>query len=279
MPGFAPSLSTIASHPEVAAVIALAVIAALYGIWWSWWQLPKRQVNHLALKIRDPKARADVEDSIRKTVGQALGGLAVLLGAMFALFQFLEQQKAAHDLLISNQVSKGFEQLASKELFMQLGGIYALEGVMNTSDQYRVSVLEALCAFVREKTKGVPEIDQPPTTQVQAALTVIGRRTKGRGQVDLLEVRIPNADLGGANLIDAELGGSILIQANLTGADLTNANLKNAKLYGADLSKADLTRAVVEQFQLDEACGADVKLTPTLTVKACSELSSFNRRQ
>jgi hypothetical protein len=129
-------------------VVAGAALALLYGIWWLWWRLPKRQTDRLALKIRDPKARADVEDNLRKTVGQALGGAAVLIGAASALFQFLQQQKAAHDLLISNQVSKGFEQLASKEPVMRLGGIYALEGVMNTSDQYRVPVLEALCAFV-----------------------------------------------------------------------------------------------------------------------------------
>jgi len=30
----------------------------------------------------DPKARADIEDNFRKTIGQALGGLAVLLGAV-----------------------------------------------------------------------------------------------------------------------------------------------------------------------------------------------------
>jgi hypothetical protein len=44
-----------------------------------WWQLPQRQVAKLALKIRAPKARADTEDNFRKTVGQALGGAAVLI--------------------------------------------------------------------------------------------------------------------------------------------------------------------------------------------------------
>ena len=31
----------------------------------------------------------------------------------------------------------------------RLGGLYALEGVMNTSSDYHQPVLEALCAFVR----------------------------------------------------------------------------------------------------------------------------------
>ena len=101
-------------------VIAVAIDAALLllaAIWWLWWRLPERQVARLTLW--ETKARADVEDNFRKTVGQALGGAAVLIGAVAAYLQFTQQQQAirgqlqsAHDLLISNQVAKGFEQLS-----------------------------------------------------------------------------------------------------------------------------------------------------------------------
>jgi Pentapeptide repeats (8 copies) len=258
-------------------VIALAALALLFGIWWLWWRLPKCQVDRLALKIRDPKARADIEDNFRKTVGQALGGAAVLIGAGFALFQFIQQQKAAHDLLISNQVSKGFEQLASDKIVMRLGGIYALEGVMNTSEQYHGSVLEGLCAFVRETSGGntkKPTTDgqaesnggkpekvgrEEPTTDVQAALTVIGRRAAGPGQVDLGQVSIPramlnNANLSGADLSDANQSGAILILANLSGAILSDADLSGATtLIDADLTDANLSRAFLIRANLTDA--------------------------
>ena len=146
------------------AVIAVAALALLYGIWWLWWRLPKRQTDRLALAIRDPKARADVEDNFRKTVGQLLGGAAVLIGAAFAYLQFTQQQRESHqqftqqqqasrDLLISNQVAKGFELLGNKDkdIMQRLGGIYALEGVMNNSEDYHQPVLDALSAFVRLK--------------------------------------------------------------------------------------------------------------------------------
>src|SRR5215469_16520114 len=94
----------------ITAAIGLAA-AALFGVWWLWWRLPKRQADRLRLTIRDPKARADVEDNFRKTIGQLLGGAAVLIGAGFAYLQFTQQQRSAHDLLISNQVAKGFELL------------------------------------------------------------------------------------------------------------------------------------------------------------------------
>src|SRR4051812_17278360 len=161
----------------VVTAIEVALVL-LVTIWWLWWRLPQRQVARLALKIRDPKARADVEDNFRKTIGQVLGGIAVLFGAVTAYFQFTQQQNAAHDLLISNQVAKGFEQLGSSQIVVRLGGIYALEGVLNGSVQYHKPVLEALCAFVRDGTIGMI-VGEQPATDIQAALTVIGRRVNG----------------------------------------------------------------------------------------------------
>ena len=252
------------------AIVVIAVAAAsalLFGIWWLWWRLPKWQVNRLALTIRDPKARADVEDNFRKTVGQALGGAAVLIGAAFALFQFLQQQKAAHDLLISNQVSKGFEQLASDKIEMRLGGIYALEGVMNTSEQYHGPVLEALCAFVRERTSiGKTVSEKQPATDIQAALTVIGRRAEGSGKLDLSNVSIAGAHLNGANLsqaslFQANLSGAHLFQANLSGALLSGANLSGAYLSGANLNNANLSGAYLSGAHLNGADLGDADLS------------------
>jgi hypothetical protein len=275
-----------------ALAVGVGIGAVLGGAWWLWWRLPKRQVDRLSLKIRDPKARADVEDNFRKTIGQLLGGAAVLIGAGVAYLQFSQQQEASHqqqqashELLISNQVAKGFEQLGSDNVVVRLGGIYALEGVMNTSEQYHQPVLEALCAFVRVGTKAETG-DGPPATDIQAALTVVGRRSFGTGLVYLAGAHIPRASLIGANLSGASLSG-----ADLRGADLLGANLSGANLYGADLrdaylvdanlsranlSRANLSRAnlsgtTVSQTQLDQAyCAAEAKLPPGLNPRPCN---------
>src|SRR5215467_4507872 len=245
---------TIPEHIWVPIAVLVSVTAAL-AFWW-WW--PKWQVNRLALEIRDPKARADVEDNFRKTVGQLLGGAAVLFGVWLALLQFSQQQQtaqsqikqqqqaeqqAARDLLISNQVSKGFEQLANDKIAVRLGGIFALEGVMNTSErpeQYRGPILEMLCAFVREYTIG-KTVYEKPAIDIQAALTVIGRR-KGQELPDLAEVNIPGANLSGANLSGANLDSAHLNSAYLSGANLSGANLGLADLNGANLTSAKLSR-------------------------------------
>jgi ABC-type transport system involved in cytochrome c biogenesis permease subunit len=61
------------------AAVGLAAVAALLWLWW--WRFPKRQVDRLRLSVRDPKARADIEDNLRKTIGQLIGGTMVLIAA------------------------------------------------------------------------------------------------------------------------------------------------------------------------------------------------------
>jgi hypothetical protein len=116
-------------------VKSAGAVLAVVVVWWLWWRLPKRRMR--SITAADPKARADIEDNFRKTVGQALGGIAVLIGAGIAYYgtqqtlQVNEEgarrgQQASRDLLISNQVAKGFEQLGSDKVVVRLGGIYAL---------------------------------------------------------------------------------------------------------------------------------------------------------
>jgi uncharacterized protein YjbI with pentapeptide repeats len=158
----------------------------------------------------------------------------VLIGAAAAYLQFTQQQRASHDLLISNQVSKGFEQLASDKITERLGGIYALEGVMNTS----------------------PGAIIPGTDLIFAIL--IG--------ANLHDAKLSSATLVGANLHDADLIGANLSNANLNGTTLVGANLHDADLSGANLTEAtDVTQA-----QLDPACGKPKALSPGLTLdKPC----------
>jgi uncharacterized protein YjbI with pentapeptide repeats len=245
------------SQMVIASVVPTVLLLA--AIWWLWWRLPRRQLHRLDIQIHDPKARADTEDNFRKTVGQALGGAAVLIGAVAAYLQFTQQQQASHDLLISNQVSKGFEQLASDKITERLGGIYALEGVMKTSDQYHQPVLEALCAFVRDST--LESVNDKAATDVQAALTVIGRRAEGQGDVNLVGASLVNADLNHANLRSAKLEHSDLTSANLMEANLAHASLDDAHLDGALLLGANMLLVSLGGAHLTHTTLAYVNLT------------------
>jgi hypothetical protein len=106
---------------------------------------------------------------------------------------------------------------------------------MNTSEEYNQPALEALSSFVRKGAK-TETCEGPPAADIQAALTVIGRR---------------------------KLGGE---EPDLTSAHILKADLFIANLFLAHLSGADLSGAMVTQSQLDQACGTNAKLDPGLTL-------------
>ncbi len=243
----------------------------------AWWWLPKWSVQKLRQEIPDAKARADVEDNFRKTIGQLLGGAAVILGAGLAYLQTQQTLQAqsiqAHAALraqdeqsvrtiISQQIAKGFELLGDKDLIKRIGGIYALEGVMDTPEQYHPyhqSVIDGVSAFVRISTgSGTNETPLALAADVEAALTVIKRKA-GTVKIVLAKAQIPNVILSDSHLVSADLNGinlsnAELLQVDLSGgAVLANANLSNAKMYGADLSYANLNRATLISTQLISA--------------------------
>ncbi len=60
--------------------ISIAAIILMIGAVLLWWWVPKRQMR--SITVEDQKARADIEDNFRKTVGQALGTVAQVLAAL-----------------------------------------------------------------------------------------------------------------------------------------------------------------------------------------------------
>jgi len=71
-------MATLRDNWSVIIVIAVAAVIAALALRWLGWRLPQRQMQDRIFKSE--KERADTEDNFRKTVGQARGGAAVLIG-------------------------------------------------------------------------------------------------------------------------------------------------------------------------------------------------------
>src|SRR5580693_475026 len=57
--------------------IGITAVISVLGAASLWWLVPKWQMR--SVTGGTPKDRADIEDNFRKTIGQALGGIAVLI--------------------------------------------------------------------------------------------------------------------------------------------------------------------------------------------------------
>ena len=151
------------------------------------------------------------------------------------------------DLTLQNsryeRFQRGIEMLGSPELFVRLGGIYALRTLMKEDPQeFHISAVELICAFLRNSIEADAVTKGSSIRQdIQTALEVLVGR--GESEVALEKARGFSLDLRSANLECAELSGINLSGGNLGGTKLSYSNINDANLSNAMLEEADLSRA------------------------------------
>ncbi len=220
------------------------------------------------------------ENSARATIAQIIGGLVVLLG----LYATFKNVRIAEEGKLTERFSKAVELLGSEKLDVRLGGIYALERIARDSQKDHWTVMEILTAFVREQSRkdhkqwlerlsALPQNadasvhDKKPPADIQAALTVIGRRRwveqeKPHQRLDLRDSFLNRAYLSGANLRRALLSNTYLTKASFFSADLTEASLWGAKLNDSFLKEARLIKTNLSEADLSNATlSASIGLT------------------
>src|SRR5215471_13288043 len=127
-----------------------------------------------------------VQNQVRTTLLQGLGGVALLVGAYFTW----RQLRITREGQITERFTRAIDQLGHDHLDVRLGGIYALERIARDSPADRATIGEVLTAFIRSHAPWPPSlpgqyletapIDQVPKLQtraadVQASLWVLGR--------------------------------------------------------------------------------------------------------
>ena len=238
-------------------VVVLVISLGVPLLWLLLWWLPQWQVA----AVPEEKDRIDLETKSRQTMAQILGG-AALLGGLFFTAQTLrvtqETLQITQEGQITERFTKAIDQLGKPgkdNLAVRLGGIYALERIARDSAKDHEPIMEVFTAFVREQThvqKTTPAKPSPASgkssgqerakvpADIQAILTVLGRRTRTYGKGESQPLNLSTTQLQGANLAEAQLEGANLSGAQLQGADLSGAQLKGANLSGAQLEGANL---------------------------------------
>lgn len=227
----------------------------------------------------------------------ALGALGGTYYSIKSLQSTLTQNMLSARGQLSDRLNKAIGYLDSDKNAKDVvvGGIYSLEQLSQddlADENIRMVVFDVLDTYVANHAPkdcprfAIPAALSPPSPDVRAALTVIGRH-KSPEKIDLSSACLAAADLkeakldhawmnsttltgatlAGANLASADLSGAVLKYAylgrsekarkegreantNLTDANLTDANLTEAILTGANLAGADLTGADLTRANL-----------------------------
>jgi hypothetical protein len=219
--------------------------------------------------------RETAVDAVRGRILQIGAGTAAIGALVYTALSF----RLSRESNVTDRYTKAVEQLGSEQLEVRLGAIYALERIMIDSVRDHPTIVEVLAAFIREHTdrERFEEKEPPekPATDVQASLTVLGRRPRGRierpGGIDLRRTFLRGANLrhswfdgahfDHADLSEAELFDTQLAEANLTGARLTGAWLLNTVMSGTRLVNAHLTSAQIASADFTGAFMRDADFT------------------
>ena len=196
--------------------------------------------------------------------------LILVLGAMAGAVALYLWRASARDRMaetrdreLTERFMRAVDQLGHRALDVRLGGLYSLERLARESRENHPPIIEIVAAYVREHapwpvraTGGGPEARQRPGTDVQAALTILGRRVldyDNDAAISLSHTALAGATLTGAHLERALLTGAHLEGADLFKAHLTSADLEEANLRGAGLLLANLNDAVLWSANLEGA--------------------------
>ena len=168
-----------------------------------------------------------------------------LAATIFAGVGLVVNYQQGQERLITDRFSKAVEQLGSQDIDVRLGGIYSLERIAKDSPKDHWTVMEVLTAYVRNKSplpkdwfKTPPEKRkplEPVATDVQSALTVIGRREAKQDPAGKY-LNLMHSNLSGSNLYEANLTDAYLWFAGLSRASLGHADLRGAHIWFADLT-------------------------------------------
>lgn len=183
---------------------------------------------------------------------------------------FREIDSEGEDLpMIDASGNQVYEQLAYEKtepnLEVRLGAIYALERIAQDSFRDHLQIMEILAAYIRGNAPPIPAPNDwsqiaayTPRSDLQAAITVIGRRSHSqldlelqkKIRLDLSKSNLSKIDFSKGNYTAVSFAGSFFWGANfaysiLTGTQFYRANLNSVNFFEAQMTGTALDEAII----------------------------------
>jgi len=288
------------------AVGALAIILGLgwLGLWaWIGALLALtanafESVQALTFADLDPTRRVEALRNLLWGLSVVAGTLVAIVTLGFAAWRTWNDARRADTerrKLETETFATAMEQLGNKDFAIRLGAILNLETLARDSRRLHQPIVEAFCAYLREKTRAPSPLlpkgwvdDLRATTKLneeefefrqhvdrrvrqalkpiksfrtdlQVIVTALGRRTATQDRpgycLGLRGATLRKADLRNGQFQGADLWGAHLEGATLRGAHLEGATLRGAHLEGVRLWDAHLEGANLRRAHLE---GADL---------------------
>ena len=233
-------------------ILTLGVIVSAILIW----SIPKLQMRGLS-SVDDPIKKRELENELRKTIVQIVGGFSLIISLLFTWHQLVQSKSKD----IADQINKTISLMGDENEYVRIGAIYSMEQLAVNHEDSSVIIVDILTSYVRNtfpwSNKALPEHRNEVS---QAAMSVISNaiRTAVNVRVDL-----SNTDLRRLDLQNRALSRCILIDVHFDAAELTKANFDNSDLTGSVFDDANLDHASFVRANLSHASFAGATLAAT----------------
>ena len=132
------------------AIVIVIVVALLdIGPLPSWLlTMDSRQIGHLTAF-----EQLQIQQDMRVTILQALGGLALISGAIVAWSQVVNANQTlalSRSTRVTEVFAKAVEQISADGLAARLGGLYALDKLARDNEKERQTIADIFSAFARQ---------------------------------------------------------------------------------------------------------------------------------
>ena len=200
-------------------------------VWWDW--------------LSEGASRSEVI----RNVGLLVAGMVAFPLAIWRALVADRQASAAQQGVLSERYQKSVDMLGSDLLSVRLGGIYALQSLIEEyPEQYYVQTMRSLCAFVCNPPKD-DDVDVNSYVDDRSGARIPKLREDVQAVMDVMRNRgdtlitLKRREGFRLNMRRANLKYAALDDLNLSNVDLSDANLSFARLAGADLTGTSLIGA------------------------------------
>ena len=250
-----------------------------------WWLVPLYVVEKFDIKSENE--RANTIDNYRKTMGQALGAVALIVTFAWTLYkdresialsqeqlhaqtkQFNLQQKQAQDQFTNQQFISAAGLLKEKSASTRVAGLYAIQQIADPrpaadgKNIYLIPAIRAAVGFIKS-TKidfGTESpIEHPIGPDTQSAINILAQLNENpQIDLDFRRVYLVKGDFRWqgtmafrkANFQSARLYGAVMSELNLTSAKFDGSYMADWEAYGADWNKVLSNSDEYENTRLD----------------------------
>jgi uncharacterized protein YjbI with pentapeptide repeats len=216
------------------AVIIICLATALL----IWLIAPVLAIRRFGLAT--PKEKADTEDNYRKTIGTAIGAIAIIVTFAWTFYKDSDTLSQAHAQFANQQFISAATLLKEDSVGPRVAGVSGLRQVATDRAEYRSPVINATLGFIKSpgsKSPG-PNDDhesgwRPIQADIQSAIALLSALDSDHNiTVDLDQAYLVRANFSKQPDNNAFAEGSFQ-GATLYGANFSGVNLTNAKFGGS----------------------------------------------